>query len=44
LLDEKPSLVIKYNRPQKEIEEKLSKYIVVRFILSIKSIFDEILF
>ncbi len=34
LLDKTPSLQVKYNRPQREIEEKLSKYIVVRFIHS----------
>lgn len=29
-LDKNPALQIKYNRPQKEIEDRLSKYIVVR--------------
>ncbi len=40
-LDKTPTLQIKYNRPQREIEEKLSKYIVVRFIRSIQSFFND---
>ena len=31
MLDKTPSLQIKYNKSQKEIEEKLGKYIAVRF-------------
>ncbi len=41
VLDKTPSLQIKYNRSQREVEEKLSKYIVVRFI---RSISDRIFF